>query len=243
MKTIAVIPARYASTRFPAKPLALLDGKPLIQWVWERVTGSDLFSEVIVATDSPLIQRVCAAFGARAAITREDHPSGTDRVAEVVARQDADFIINIQGDEPFITTRALQDLDIACFKPNFRMASLMTKLNNEHELQDPNIVKVVVDKQCNALYFSRSIIPFNRDKAPFNNYWRHIGVYAYSREALLEFVSLPPSELEQVEKLEQLRALENGIPIRMVKTDYQGIGVDTPQDLEKLEKSLREKKL
>ncbi len=239
MTAAAIIPARYASTRFPGKPLADLAGKPLIQWVWEAATGSGLFIEVAVATDSPLIYETVEAFGGRAIMTCSNHPSGTDRVAEAAAELEADIIVNVQGDEPLIETSALAALLEAFSEPATRIASLMAPLEDPVQLTDPNVVKVVVDARDNALYFSRAAIPHLRDGGSHARYWRHIGVYAYRRAALLHFVSLPPGELEQAEKLEQLRALEHGIPIRMVLTDYQGLGVDTPADLERAQALLR----
>jgi len=241
MQAVAIIPARYASTRFPAKALADLCGKPLIQWVWEAVSLTGLFSDVIVATDSLLIQEAVENFGGKAEMTRSSHASGSDRIAEVAANMDAEIIVNVQGDEPLIDKRALAALLDAFRDPPTRIASLMARLSDRSELSDPNTVKVVVDNRGNALYFSRAPIPHDRDGAGFDRYWRHVGVYAYRREALLHFVSLPPGELEQTEKLEQLRALENGIPIRMVATGYQGIGIDTPQDLARAEVLFKER--
>lgn len=235
MKALAVIPARYASTRFPGKPLALLNGKPLIQWVWEAVNGTGLFDAVIVATDSELIAEAVRKFGGRAELTSADHASGSDRVAEVARKHGADIVVNVQGDEPLITGAALSTLLDLFDDPEVRFASLMASLTDAAQLSDPNVVKVVVDRYSNALYFSRAAIPHNRDQEPFGQYWRHIGVYAYRKQALLQFVALPVGTLEQAEKLEQLRALENGIPIRMAATQYQGLGVDTPQDLERAE--------
>lgn len=238
MQAVAVIPARYASTRFPGKPLALLAGKPLIQRVWEAAQATGLFSEVIVATDSPLILEAVEAFGGRAEMTKAGHHSGSDRVAEVALSLSAAVIVNVQGDEPLIGRKELAALLEVFNDPQTRLASLMTPLTEPGQISDPNTVKVVTDARGYALYFSRSAIPYNRDGSPGVLHWRHIGVYAYRRETLLRFVSLVPSPLEQAEKLEQLRALENGITIRMVPTDYQGIGVDTPADLERLENYL-----
>ncbi len=240
MKAIAIIPARYDSTRFPAKALALLDGRPIIQWVWEAAANSGLFDEVIVATDSDLIREAVEKAGGRAVLTRADHPSGTDRVAEVAAGLKAKIIVNIQGDEPLIDRQALKELLGAFSDPQVQIASLMTPIRDTALLEERNTVKVVVDVNSDALYFSRAPIPFNRDKTQFYRYWRHVGAYAYRRKALLELVELLPGELEQVEKLEQLRILENGMKIRMVVTDYQGIGIDTPQDLERVEALLKE---
>jgi len=240
VKAIAIIPARYDSTRFPAKALALLQGRPVIQWVWEAAADSGLFDDVIVATDSALIREAVEKAGGKAVLTRPDHPSGTDRVAEVAASLKARIIVNIQGDEPLIKKTALRELLGAFSDSEVQIASLMTPIRDTALLEERNTVKVVVDVNSNALYFSRAPIPFNRDKSQFYRYWRHVGAYAYRRKALLELVELLPGELEQVEKLEQLRALENGMPIRMVVTDYQGIGIDTPRDLERVEALLKE---
>ncbi len=239
MNALAIIPARFASTRFPGKPLALLNGKPLIQWVWSAVDSTGLFTAVIVATDSDAIAEAVRKFGGRAELTGSGHASGSDRVAEVARKQAADIVVNVQGDEPLITKAALSALLELFHDPEVRFASLMAAFTDAAQLGDPNVVKVVVDNHSNALYFSRAAIPHNRDQEPFGQYWRHIGVYAYRRETLLSFVALPVGTLEQTEKLEQLRALENGIPIRMAATQYQGLGVDTPQDLRRAEVLLK----
>jgi 3-deoxy-manno-octulosonate cytidylyltransferase (CMP-KDO synthetase) len=241
MKVVAIIPARYDSTRFPGKALALLQGKPLIQWVWEAVLASGLFSDVIIATDSELILRAAASFGALGVSTNRYHRSGTDRVAEVVKYLDCDIIVNVQGDEPLINREALSAL-LECFEdPKTQMASLMTRFKDTKDIKNPNAVKVVCDTKGKALYFSRSVVPYDRDGLDNITYYRHIGVYAFRRETVLRFVSLPMGLLEQAEKLEQLRALEHGIPIRMVETEYQGIGVDTPEDLKMVEAFMADK--
>ncbi len=242
MKVAAIIPARYASTRFPAKLLADLGGKPLLQWVWEAVSGTGLFSEVLIATDSPLILAAVSGFGGRAVLTGEGHASGTDRVAEAAGALDAGLIINVQGDEPLIRPDALASLLGAFVDPAVEMASLMAPLADPERIRDPNAVKVVTDSRSDALYFSRSAIPHDRDGSGYDGYRLHVGVYAYRRETLLRFVSLPQGNLERVEKLEQLRALEHGIPIRMVETDFAGVGVDTPADLERVKEILRERR-
>jgi 3-deoxy-manno-octulosonate cytidylyltransferase (CMP-KDO synthetase) len=232
MKVLAVIPARYDSSRFPGKPLALLQGKFLIQQVYERVKASCLFEEVIVATDSDKILAAVNEFHGTVEMTSTDHKSGTDRVAEVCRKRDFDIVINVQGDEPFIDTQALKKL-LECFQePAVKVASLMHPLSDD--LENPNIVKVVTDTDNYALYFSRSVIPYNRDNSAYR-YYHHIGVYAFRRDALLDYVSLPSGKLEIIEKLEQLRLLENGRKIKMVETDYQGFGIDTKADLFKAE--------
>lgn len=245
MNVIAMIPARYASTRFPAKALAMLGGKPIIQHVYERVLNSGLFNNVSVATDHDKIVDTVIGFGGNVIMTSEEHQSGTDRIAEALQYlPEAELIVNVQGDEPLIETEVLAKLIQAFKSPVVQMASLMTPISDPNMLINPNVVKVVADNSNNALYFSRSCIPYNRDNIGGMIFYRHIGVYAYSREALWRFVRFPQSTLERIEKLEQLRALENGIPIRMVKTGYQGIGIDTPSDLKQMEELLyhREKK-
>jgi len=240
MKAVAIIPARYHSTRFPGKALAKLLNKPLIQWVWEAVNNSNLFDQVMVATDSVKIKEVVDNFGGIAILTSKEHQSGTDRIAEVAESLDSDIIVNVQGDEPLINQKVLSSLLKIFEDSSIQIASLMTKIKDLKQLSNPNLVKVVVDNISNALYFSRSVIPYNRDNIPLVDYWQHIGVYAYRRNALMRLVKLPSGKLEQAEKLEQLRALENGIPIKMIKTEYNGIGVDTPEDLLKLESLLKE---
>jgi 3-deoxy-manno-octulosonate cytidylyltransferase (CMP-KDO synthetase) len=239
MKAAAIIPARLGSTRFPEKPLAMLGGKCLITRVWEAVVATELFDEVIVATDSKRILDVVLAAGGKAQMTSSEHPSGSDRVAEVASGLEADIIVNVQGDEPFITADVLKPLLDSFRDDAVQMASLMTPILDAEQLDDPGIVKVVTDAAGKALYFSRSLIPFDRDGSSGYNYMRHIGVYAWRRETLLRFVSLGMGKLERVEKLEQLRALENGIAIQMVETDYQGIGIDTPEDLARAERIIK----
>ncbi|NQV17063.1 MAG: 3-deoxy-manno-octulosonate cytidylyltransferase [Armatimonadetes bacterium] len=238
MKVVAIIPARFASTRFPGKPLAMLGNKSLIQRVYDSATQTDLFDKIIVATDDKRIFDKVEQFGGEVVFTSKHPKSGTDRIAEVCKNLEAEIIINIQGDEPFISKKPLQKLISAFDEPIVQVASLMHKLMEE--IENPNIVKVVCDNNNFALYFSRSPIPFIRTPhpAPRNpqpEFFKHIGVYAFRREALFKFIQLPIGKLEQIEKLEQLRLLENGIKIKMVETSYQGIGIDTPEDLKKAE--------
>lgn len=235
MNCLAVIPARYASIRFPGKPLALLKGKPVIQHVYERVLGSGLFQDVIVATDDERIAEAVHNFGGKCQMTSPEHNSGSDRIAEVIRDLDCDVVFNVQGDEPMIESEPLVKLKAVFDDSEVRVASLMTPFSDTQVLHNINIVKVVTDNKFNALYFSRSPIPCNRDNAPEIKFFRHLGVYAYRKDILLDFVKLPPGKLEQIEKLEQLRLLENSIPIRMVETSYQGIGIDTPEDLIQVE--------
>ena len=239
MRAAAIIPARLGSTRFPEKPLAMLGGKCLITRVWEAVVKTALFDEVIVATDDERILEVVLAAGGKAQMTRSDHPSGSDRVAEVASGLEADIIVNVQGDEPFISAEVLKPLLESFRDDEVQMASLMTPILDDKMLHDPGCVKVVTDASGRALYFSRSLIPHDRDGKSGYKYMRHIGVYAWRKETLLEFVSLSVGKLESVEKLEQLRVLENGIGIYMVETDYQGIGIDTLEDLERAERMIK----
>lgn len=236
MKYYAIIPARYASQRFPGKALALLKGKPIIQHVYERVAVSALFDRVIIATDDARIQTISQSFGAEAVMTDPALPSGTDRVAAVARDLPEDsVIVNVQGDEPLIVKEPLARLLKEFEDDRVQMASLMTSLESAEDMANPNIVKLVIDRFSNALYFSRQAIPYDRDNAGGFTAYRHIGVYAFRYNTLMDFVALPVAKLERIEKLEQLRALENGIPIRMVLSSYQGIGIDTPQDLKRVE--------
>lgn len=235
MKVIAIIPARFDSTRFPGKPLVKLGNKYIIQHVYEQAKKSGLFAEIIVGTDDQRIFEAVKGFGGKVTLTSKKHKSGTDRVAEVCTKlfccKDADIIINIQGDEPFITEKPLKKLIEAFDDPEVMVASLMHKTSAD--IENPNVVKVVCDENNNALNFSRIPSP----EPQIINY-KHIGVYAFRRKTLFEFVKLPESKLEKIEKLEQLRLLENGYKIKMVLTFYKGFGIDTPQDLEKAEKLL-----
>ena len=250
MKITAVIPARYASTRFPAKALADIMGKPMIQHVFERTARARLVSEVLVATDDERIAAVVRGFGGRAEMTAVDHETGTDRLAEVARRIDADIIVNVQGDEPLIDPDTI-DLAIQPLvaDPNLEMGTLKARIRTLHDFLSPNVVKVVTDQQGNALYFSRSPLPNFRDK--WNDLkdeafasgrllcYKHIGLYVYRRPFLIAYAGLAPTPLEQAEKLEQLRALENGYRIRVVETPHDSIGVDVPSDLDKVLEKLQ----
>jgi len=235
MKVIAIIPARFDSTRFPGKPLVKLGNKYIIQHVYEQAIKSNLFEEVIVGTDDQRIFEAVDGFGGKVTLSSKKHKSGTDRVAEVCSKmlccKDADVIVNVQGDEPFITEKPLKKLIDAFTDQSVQVASLMHDLSKD--IENPNVVKVVCDENFNALNFSR--IP---NLEPGIQNYKHIGVYAFRIKTLFEFVKLPESKMEKIEKLEQLRLLENGYKIRMVLTSYKGIGIDTPQDLEKAEKLL-----
>lgn len=237
-RPVAVIPARYASSRFPGKPLAVLDGKPMIQHVWERCVESAAFSEVLVATDDVRIAEAVKGFGGNAVMTSPQCASGTDRVAEVaIARPASSAFVNVQGDEPLIQPEALRTLAAALDSPEVNMATLVRPLD-ESERANPNVVKVVLTRRFNALYFSRADIPFVREGGSAPPRYAHIGLYAYRRDTLLELARLRPSPLEEAEKLEQLRALENGFRIRCVVTSYRSLGVDTPDDLQRAQAML-----
>lgn len=230
---LAVIPARYASTRLPGKPLQDIAGLPMIIRVYRAVEETNLFDKIIIATDDERIIEAAVAYGALAEMTAETHQSGTDRVAEIANKYSAEIIVNIQGDEPFISQKPLKELLQVFDDENVQIVSLMHHC--EFIENDPNSVKVVCDKDNFSLYFSRSALPYNRTEENITQFC-HIGVYAFRADALRRFVSLPPSRLEQIEKLEQLRALENGMKIKMVETDYSGFGIDTPEDLEEARK-------
>ncbi len=239
MVFIGIIPARYASTRFPGKPLALINGKPMIQLVYEKAKLS--LSEVWVATDDQRIFDVVTSFGGKVVKTSENHKSGTDRCAEAahVLAEDIKFdvVINIQGDEPFIETEQI-DLLKSCFLNNAEIATLIKPIKNTEELFDPNKPKVVINNKKNAIYFSRSPIPFSRDSEKQDwvsetNYWGHVGMYAYKNSILQKITKLPQSQLEKAESLEQLRWIENGYSITTAITESNNFGIDTPADLEK----------
>jgi len=246
MKATVVIPARYASTRFPGKPLAELAGKPMIQWVWEGAGQCPLVDEVIVATDDERIAAAVTGFGGHVVMTRPDHPTGTDRLAEVAAQLTSDLIVNVQGDEPLIDPAMIE----AALGPLLRdgsipMGTLQTPLTSLEEYRNPNVVKVVTDRKGFALYFSRAPIPYPRDfAAGLAANWRrlasakHVGLYVYRRDFLLDYPHLPATPLEQQENLEQLRALEHGYRIFVAETPLVGCGVDTPEDLVKVEQLL-----
>lgn len=234
MKVLCVIPARYASTRLPGKPLKDIAGKPMVVRVYERASKAERVSETLVATDDRRIYDAVLAHGGKAQMTRADHPTGTDRLAEVAAlRPDADLIVNVQGDEPLIDPGLIDQL-AACFEQDseLQMATVKTEITDEAEQKNPNNVKVVTDQDGYALYFSRSLLPYPRhDGTPV---YKHIGIYAYRRDFLLQYAKMPETPLEHAESLEQLRALENGYRIKVVETKSKFVGVDTEEDLEKV---------
>jgi 3-deoxy-manno-octulosonate cytidylyltransferase (CMP-KDO synthetase) len=240
---VGIVPARYASTRFPGKPLALIAGKPLIQRVVEQCRKARSLSEVIVATDDARIANAAKQF-CRVELTRADHPSGSDRIAEVAARCACDAVVNVQGDEPLIDP-AVIDAVAGALAGN-EMSTAATTIKNPDEYDNPNTVKVVVNAAGRALYFSRRTIPYLRGAASRSAseqlaafpFLKHLGIYGYRRETLLRLVKFPVSLLENAEKLEQLRALENGIQIAVVKVDYDSVGVDVPEDVQRVERLL-----
>ncbi len=237
MKVICVIPARFASTRLPGKPLALIAGKPMIQHVYTKACQAKLPEEVIVATDDQKVADVVKSFGGEVVMTSSEHPSGTDRLAEVALNYpDVDVIVNVQGDEPMITPQVIDALAEAFIKDEkLTMATLKTLMDPE-EYDNPNVVKVVTDLHDYALYFSRSLLPYPRKKTEDFKAYKHIGIYAYRRDFLLQYAALEPTCLEQIESLEQLRVLENGFKIKVLNTDFHGIGIDTQEDLEAVNK-------
>lgn len=235
-KVLAVIPARFASTRFPGKIIAPLAGKPLVVHTYERTLQARLVDEVVLATDDARVAAAVAPYGVRVVMTRDDHPSGTDRIAEVAARSEAAIVVNVQGDEPLIDP---ETIDVAIRPllddPSLPMATARRLITDNTLIDDPNLVKVVCDLRGRAIYFSRHAIPYVRDAADgaAARHWQHIGLYVYRRDFLLQYAKLPQTPLERLEKLEQLRVLENGFDIAVVETEYESIGVDTPEDLEK----------
>lgn len=233
MKNIAVIPARFAASRFPGKLMQRIGEKTIIRMVYENAVAMNLFDEVLVVTDSDEIMNEILAAGGAVKKSTKDHQSGSDRIAEAIASMDVDVVVNIQGDEPFVEKEPLQDL-LNCFKdPGVAVASVMKRFGEGDEPENPNQVKVVCNKNNDALYFSRSPIPFKRNRSADLPYFKHVGVYAYRKETLLNFTQWPMGALEQAEMLEQLRYLENGVAIRMVETKTSSIGIDTPEDLER----------
>lgn len=259
MKAIGVIPARWNASRFEGKVLANLAGKPVIQHVWERAKESHALDDLVVATDTEEVIRAVEAFGGKAVYTSKDQPSGTDRIAEVVNPMDVKIVVNIQGDEPLIHHSMIDGLvHMLLGDKSVSMATVIKKVAQRKELLNPNVVKVVVDKDGYALYFSRSPIPYIRDDKTRHsifdahywfsthsfvpetqNYYKHMGIYAYTKDFLFTYTNLPKSKLETAEKLEQLRALENGYRIKTIETEHDTVGVDTPEDLIRAEAALR----
>jgi 3-deoxy-manno-octulosonate cytidylyltransferase (CMP-KDO synthetase) len=243
-KVLVIIPARHASVRFPGKPLTPIAGRPMIQHVVERVRLAELASRVVVATDETSIKNAVEAFGGEAILTRHDHRTGTDRVAEVAAHLPAEIYINVQGDEPLIDPVVVDALASAMIdETSIQIATPCTAIVHKNDIMDPNVAKVVRDFDSNALYFSRAPIPWVRDTGAsvVARHWKHLGLYGFRRDTLLEFPTLPPGDLERLEQLEQLRWLENGFRIHVVETDYDAVSVDVPADVARVEQFLRER--
>ncbi len=243
MKVIAVIPARWHSTRFKGKVLADINGKPMVQHVWERVKKAHEVDEVIVAVDKEKVFKAVESFGGKAVYTSPEQPSGTDRLAEAVNQIDADVVINVQADEPLVHPLMIDELArVFEYERDVYMGTLIKRIHRKEEISDPNVVKVVVDRKGFALYFSRSPIPYIRDSAGgisrlddvSGSYFKHIGLYSYTKDFLFTYTNLPKSTLEEDEALEQLRVLEHGYKIKTIETRYDTIGVDTPEDLKRV---------
>ncbi len=242
MKAIGVIPARYGSTRFPGKPLANISGKPMIQYVWERASRAKTLEKVIITTDDERILKKAKEFGAEVVLTSPSLSSGTERAAETVKDLEVDIVANVQGDEPLIEPEAIDEaIKSLIDDPKIPVATLAYRMIKKKEIKDPNVVKVVFDKDNLALYFSRSSIPFSRIQAPGSKItvYKHLGLYTYRKNFLLKLALMKPTPLEKIEGLEQLRVLENGYRIKVVETKYDSVGVDTPEDLEKVKAMIR----
>jgi 3-deoxy-manno-octulosonate cytidylyltransferase (CMP-KDO synthetase) len=234
-KILGVIPARFTSTRFPGKVLAPIAGKTMLQHVYERASLSAYLTSILIATDDDRVYDAAKSFGARVRMTRSDHLSGTDRVAEAASAENAEIVVNIQGDEPLIDPAAIDAAILPMVHDaELVMGTLKKRIEDAREITDPNVVKVVTDRAGDAIYFSRCAIPFEREKSVNTPYFKHIGLYVYTRDFLLSYSALPVGPLEAAERLEQLRALENGFRIRVVETEYESLGVDTPEDLERV---------
>ena len=234
-----MIPARYAATRFPAKLMQLLGDKTVILHTYNNTVATGLFDEVMVVTDSEIIFNEITSHGGKAVMSKREHESGSDRIAEAIADLNVDIVVNVQGDEPFVQKEPMQKLLDVFQDENVQVASLMQELKEEQFIADPNYVKVAVDKNMNSLFFSRSPIPYHRDKNTSPVYYEHIGVYAFRKQALLNFTNWAMTPLEAAEKIECLRYLENGVPLKMIVTEYMGVEIDTPEDLERAAKLLK----
>ena len=241
MNKIALIPARYGASRFPGKMMARLGNKTVILRTYESAVATGVFDEVMVVTDSEQIYNEIVNNGGKAVMSKKEHECGTDRIAEAVVDMDVDIVVNVQGDEPFTQKEPLEKL-LKVFEgeegKKVQVASLMQELKDPAAIEDPNYVKVAVDRNCNALFFSRSVIPYPRNKEAKTVYYEHIGIYAFRKQTLLDFTQMAVTPLEAAEKIECLRYLENGIPMKMVVTSYMGVEIDTPEDLEKAAKLL-----
>lgn len=235
MKVIGVIPARYASSRFPGKPLADICGKPMIWWVYQQAKKVPELDSVVVATDDERIRTICEKLGMEVLMTSDKHKTGSDRVAEVASKTDGDLYINIQGDEPVIPPQMIQEVIYIFDDPSVQFGTLKTELTDKKQIEDNSTVKVVTDLDDNALYFSRSVIPSNSKGGPDARVFRHVGIYAYKREFLLWFGKTPQTELELGESIEPLRAMEHGYKVRVHETKYESIGVDYPEHIKAVE--------
>ena len=233
-----MIPARYGATRFPAKLMQLLGNKTVIRHTYDATMATGLFDEVVVVTDSEIIFNEITTHSGKAVMSKKEHESGSDRIAEAVADMAVDIVVNVQGDEPFVQKEPLEKLLNSFADEKVQVASLMQKLYDEKFINDPNYVKVAVDKNMNSLFFSRSVIPYPRDKNAAPIYYEHIGVYAFRKQALINFTNWPMTPLEAAEKVECLRYLENGVQLKMVVTQYMGVEIDTPEDLDRAAKML-----
>lgn len=238
MKTIALIPARYAATRFPFKLMQQLGNKSVIRHTYDNTLATDLFDEVIVVTDSEIILNEIVENGGKAVMSKKNHESGSDRIAEAMESNEADVVLNVQGDEPFIDKRTLAKLLDAFKDEQVQVASVMKIFKDLSLVSNPNYVKVVVDQNNNSLLFSRSPIPYHRDQELNPTYYEHIGVYAFRKKALMQFTQWPVTPLEAIEKIECLRYLEYGVQLKMVLTEHEGVKIDVPEDLEKAQKYL-----
>lgn len=246
MDVIGIIPARYSSTRFQGKVLADILGKPMIWHVWERAKQAAVLDDLIIACDDERVARVAEEFGAKVAFTAKAHASGTDRICEVINPLDVKIVINIQGDEPLIHPTMIDAVARALLEDSsISMATVMKNIEEPRVINDPNVVKVVIDKNNFAVYFSRSPIPFHAEESEIKLpiYFKHIGLYGYTKDFLFVYKNLPVSYLERVERLEQLRVLEEGFRIKVIETKYDTIGVDTPEDLEKVKEYLQKEKV
>jgi 3-deoxy-manno-octulosonate cytidylyltransferase (CMP-KDO synthetase) len=241
-QVIVVIPSRYGSTRLPGKPLVSLGGKPMVQHVYERSKRAQTVHRVVVATDDPRIIEAVNRFGGEARMTRTDHRTGTERIAEVAAHEQGDLFVNVQGDEPLIDPVAIDTAVAALLEePTAQIATVATAIRHAADIMDPNIVKTVLDFDSNGMYFSRAPIPWVRDTQQkiHVKYWKHLGLYVFQRDVLLEYPTLPQGELEKIEQLEQLRWLENGWKIRVAEVEHDAVSVDTPEDVARVEKLLK----
>lgn len=239
VKIVALIPARYAATRFPGKLMQVLGNKTIIRHTYDNTVATGLFDEVYVVTDSDIIYNEIVNNGGNAIMSKKEHESGSDRIAEAVADMKVDIVVNVQGDTPFVKKdplKKLLDVFLGEAGMSVQVASMMQVLTKQSEIDDPNFVKVAVDKNMNSLMFSRSVIPYPRNKETTATYYEHIGVYAFRKKALMNFTQWAITPLESAEKIECLRYLENGIPLKMVVVDYMGVEIDTPEDLDKAQK-------